>query len=207
MTFPPAPPNGQQGFGQPSYGTPAYGQPAYGQPGYGQPGYGQPGFGGPPVPPGPPTKPTTIRAAVALMWTGAVFAILGGFSGFLLQDEIRDQVETELARQGNATAIDADTAVNIALVFGVIGALITASLWILHAVFCGKGQPWARGSGSVLYGISFVFFLIGLVQPAPAISRGASVLGLLIGTAAVVALWLRPSSDFFRDSDRARRGY
>jgi hypothetical protein len=142
------------------------------------------------------------------MWLGAALSLLSGVLGFFMQDQIREEVDRQIERQGaNASGLDADTFVTIGLVAGVIGAVIGATLWIVHAVATRKGKQWARITGTVLCAISVLFFLISLVQPAPALSRGMGVLQQLLGLAAAVLIWLRPSSEFVEGTERARRGY
>lgn len=163
-------------------------------------------------PPGPPPTapepPSTIRQAVAVMWFGAAVSVLSGVLGFFMQDEIREEVDRQLERQGsNASGLDPDMFVTIGLVAGVISAVLGAALWIVHAVATRKGQQWARITGTVLCAISVLFFLIGLVQPAPALSRGMGVLQQLAALSAAVLIWLRPSTAFVEGAERARRGY
>ena len=162
---------------------------------------------GPPPPPAAPEPPPSVRQAITLMWIGAALSVLGGLLGFFMQDQVREEVERQLDRQGNPSGLDPDTFVTIGLVAGAVGATIGAGLWILHAVSARRGRSWARISGTVLFAVSVLFFLVGLTQPAPGLSRGMGLLQQLVGLGAVVLLWLRPSSDFFAASDRARRGY
>lgn len=158
--------------------------------------------------PEPPEPPATIRQAVAVMWLGAALSLLGGVLGFFMQDQIREEVDRQIERQGaGGSGLDPDTFVTIGLVAGAIGAVLGATLWIVHAVATRKGQQWARITGTVLFAVGALFFLIGLVQPAPALSRGMGVLQQLIGLAAVVLIWRRPSTDFVEGTERARRGY
>lgn len=158
--------------------------------------------------PEPPEPPPTIRQAVAVMWCGAVVSVLSGAIGFLMQDEIREVVDRQIERQGGDTGgLDPDTIVAIGLVAGVITGLLGATLWIVHAVFTLRGRPWARVSGTLLFAVSALFFLVGLAQPAPALSRGAGLLQQLVGLVAVVLIWRGPSGAFFDARERARRGY
>jgi hypothetical protein len=140
------------------------------------------------------------------MWTGAVLSVLSGLSAFLFQDDLREEAERQLARQGD-TAVDPDTVVAIALVAAGLGAVIGTTLWIVHAVNVGKGRNWARIVGSVLYAIALFGFLIGLAQPAPGLSLAASVVMQIVALVALVAMWLPDSNRFVRETERVRRGY
>lgn len=196
MSYPPGPPSyppPQQGGGHPQWGA----QPQWG-------GGGQDWT--PPPPPQPPEKPQSIKVAVAALWTGAVLSVISGLSAFLFQDDLREEAERQLATQGD-TGVDPDTVVAIALVAAGAGAVIGTTLWIVHAVNVGKGRNWARVVGSVLYAIALFGFLVGLAQPAPALSRGIAVLTQIVALVALVAMWLPDSNRFVRDTERVRRGY
>lgn len=158
--------------------------------------------GGPP--PGDPEKPTSIVAAVALMWVGAALSLIGIALTVLFTDEVREEIERQ---DSGLTASEVDTAVTVGIIFAVVLGLIGVGLWVMNAVFTSKGHGWARIVASVLYAFNLIFSLIGLAQPAPALSRVSSLVGLLVATGAIVALWLAPSSRFFTESEQARRGY
>lgn len=159
-------------------------------------------YGGPP--PGDPEKPTSIVAAVGLMWVGAALSLIGIALTFLFTDEVREEIERQ---DTGLSASEVDTAVTIGIIFGVAIGLVAVGLWVMNAVFSSKGHGWARIVASVLYGFNLVFSLIGLAQPAPAMSRISSLVGLLVATGAVIALWMPDSSRFFKESEQARRGY
>lgn len=211
---PPGPGSPPGGF---SPGTPAPGgyppagppPPGYPPPGYPPAGYpppgGYPAGGFPPAGPGPlpppeVVRPSTMNAAVLLMYVGAALSVLGGLLGFALQDEIREEIEKQ-----DTGGVDVDTLVQFALVIGVIGALIGAALWILNAVFCGKGHNWSRVLGTVLFAISLLSSLYSLTQPTPALSRLTGVASLLVAVGAVVLLWMPASNRFFTESAAARQ--
>ncbi|GAB4062937.1 hypothetical protein GCM10028777_04460 [Angustibacter speluncae] len=205
----------QQGYGQaPSYGQQpqqGYGQaPAYGQQQYGAaPAYGSaPQAGGYGAAPGPVSRPSTVQYAVYLMYAGAALAIVQMLLAFVLIGQTRLLVEEELASQGlsgsDIPSGAVDTAITFGIVVGVISGVVGASLWILNAVFCGRGANWSRIFGTVLAGLYVISFLISLTSAAPAVTRVVSVLSLLVAIAAVVLLWQRPSNLFFQQAGAAR---
>lgn len=156
-----------------------------------------------PMRPAPSEPPRPVRVAVLLMWVGAAISVLGTLSVFLLQGQLRDLVEAELDGQG--LPVD-DQIVSATLLFGivaaVIGGLIGTALWVLNAVFCGRGAAWSRILGTVLAGIHVPSTIYSLTQPAPAISKVLTVLSPLLAIAIVVLLWQRSSSAWFRADDR-----
>jgi len=138
------------------------------------------------------------------MWIGCAVSVLGGLSGLLLRDQVREIIERDLGESG-LTASDVDVAVNIGVASALIGALLGAAVWILHAVFIGRGRSWARITGSLCFAIEVFGFLASLVQPAPAVSRVIATVGFVVAAAVTVLIWQRPSSEFFEQTDRARQ--
>ncbi len=177
--------NDPQSTGQPGP-APAYGQAPAAQAGY--------GVAKPPI-------PAPAALAVKLMYVGAGFAVLGILATFLLQDQMREQVEA----QAGMTPDLADAAMTAGLAIGVVVGLIAVGLWVLNAVFNAKGAQWARILATVLGGLNIVFTLIGFVQPAPMLSRILSVVGLLLAIAIVVLLWRPENKPFY--APQAPAGY
>jgi hypothetical protein len=82
------------------------------------------------------------------------------------------------------------------IVYAVQGAIIVA-LWLWMARANGHGKNWARITSSVFFALATVQLFLALGTP--------SLLGLifaaltwLIGLGAIVLLWRRESSDFFK---------
>ncbi len=162
------------------------------------------GWGPPGPPPQPPEQPSSIKSAVALMWGGAALTLFGIPVAFVFQDEIRDIVQDQ---QPTLSSSELDLALTIGMVGAVIGGVVGIVLWSLNAVFCGRGRAWSRILGTVLFGISILGLPFNLSQPTPGISRALQVMGLLVSIGAVVFLWLPDSNRFFRESERARKGF
>jgi hypothetical protein len=86
------------------------------------------------------------------------------------------------------------------LIFGIVFvAVIEIALWLVIAQACRQGRKWARITGTVLFGLD----TLGLLSVVANSTAGfgpvklLTVAGWLIGCAAVVYLWQRPSSTFF----------
>ncbi|MGH3264488.1 MAG: hypothetical protein ACRDNS_21110 [Trebonia sp.] len=89
------------------------------------------------------------------------------------------------------------------VVVGVLiaGGLIGAALWLWMAQSCRAGRGWARIVATVLFGIDTVGQAIGLgASGGP--SRIYGILVWVIGLIAIVLLWQRASSDYFRRPPR-----
>lgn len=218
---PPQPPQQgegpQQGYGQQSQQE-GYGQQPPPQ-GYGQQppqeGYGQQpppqGYGAMPQqsggwdqrPAAPAERPQTLTTAVRLMQAGGVLALLSLLTIFFMQDEMRTIAEQTAQDAGTAVDVDAivSLAVTVALVFGLIGA----GLWFLMAHLNGKGKSWARIVATALFGISLLFFVLGLSQPTPGISRILGIVNILIGAGAVYFMYRKESSAYYNAVSDASR--
>src|SRR4051794_27733658 len=86
-----------------------------------------------PVQRGPRPKPVDL--AVKLMYVGAVLSVLSIVATLTSIDTIRKQFEDN----GDMTPSQIDTAVAVGVTVGIVAALIGAGLWILNAIFCGRG--------------------------------------------------------------------
>lgn len=202
----------QQGRQQPPQGPPAYPgpgqqphppapypgqQPPYG---YGPAPAAPPGWGGPPLE--AREQPTTVRigigAFVATLVLGLISAVVQFSDPDDLIDQLRDQDPTiteDLAR----------TALTIGIVFG----LLIVALQALFIWFAWKGRNWARVVLFVLGGITVVFGLAGLTggtaTGADGFLTSMAVFSWLLTLVGVVALALKPSSDWYRHESRRRR--
>lgn len=87
-----------------------------------------------------------------------------------------------------------DAAIALAIAEGAIGI----GLWLWIARMCKAGKNWARITGTVFFALDTLLLLITF---AIAGGIGFPLLGILIwliGLAAVVLLWQRNSTAFFK---------
>ena len=82
----------------------------------------------------------------------------------------------------------------------ILLSLIEIALWLGIARACRNGKSWARVTGTVLFGLHTLGFLGVLANSHPGIglAKVLTTLSWLIACGAVVFLWQRPSSVFFR---------
>ena len=214
--------DGSTGPGQDPYGQP-YGQqgqpephgqqpPPYGQP-YGQqpPPYGDPA--GQPHNPSaapyaagpPPERPKSLDLAVTLMRVGAVLSLLGLVLVFFMGDVMREAVETSMRDAGTEMTPEAvDAAVAVGTVFAVVVALIGVALWLWMAHMNGKGRGWARILATVFFGLFVLSTLASLAQPAPVLSRVATLVQVALGAVIVFLLWKKESSAYYAAMSQRR---
>jgi len=143
----------------------------------------------------PPPRPRSVTAAVNFMYAGAALEVLGAMvtvariSALTTAIAVRDGVTTS---QAHGVAVH-DT------LTGAVGGLITASLWLWIARQNAAGRNWARILATALFALYAV--LAWLVLPMEHPGGLGAVLALLIGLvglAAVICLWRRDSSQYFK---------
>jgi hypothetical protein len=86
----------------------------------------------------------------------------------------------------------------------VVLSLIEIALWLGIARACRRGQSWARVTGTVLFGLHTLGFLgiLANAHPGIGLTKALTTVSWLIACGAVVFLWKRPSSAFFRTALR-----
>ncbi len=213
---PPAPPGEFEGAPVPPPPPPPPPAPsAYGQMPYAAPGAAvdQSRYAGmpqmvPPMPSGPVAlpRPRSMDFAVNLMRLGGVVALLDVFTVFLMQSAIRQSVIDGLHKQGKSVdSATVDAGVAAAVIFAIIFGLLGAGLWFWMASANGNGRSWARI-------VATVFFVISLLSTLGNLTAGSStvlptILGLLsviIGAAAILFMYKRESTDWYRAMSAAR---
>ncbi|QKE82696.1 hypothetical protein [Arthrobacter sp. NEB 688] len=210
--YPPPPPPGEPtgpGTPPPPGGSmppaPQYGAPAPAENPYGAP-PPAPAYGYAAAPQaGPVTRPKTMDTAVLLMRVGAALSLVSLVLSFVFAGDIREQATQALEDSGQT--VDpalVDGAVTIGIAVAVVFGLLGAGLWLFMAWANGRGKSWARITASVLFGLSLVSFLVGLTQPAAALSRVLSIVSIALGGYIVYLLWRKESSAFYAASNAPR---
>lgn len=147
----------------------------------------------------PTAPPPPLALAVKLMWAGAVLSVIGILVSFLTTDAARQSLED----RGSLTSDEIDTAVTVGIAFGVIFGLIGVALWIVNAIFNGRGKKWARILGTVLGGLSVLSLLSLFAQSVGAVTVVLSLVQVALAIVIVVLIW-RPESSRFYDAMSAR---
>ncbi|MGY1746855.1 hypothetical protein [Blastococcus sp. SYSU D00695] len=190
---PPAQPGGQ-GWQQP----PAYPGQQQGQYGY-QPAPSA-GWGAPPPP--PMERPVTVRVGIGAFVATLVLGLIATLVQFADTDGLVDQLR------------DADPSVTediarTALTVGIVIGLLLVALQAMFIWFAWQGRNWARIVLFVLGGLGVLSGLAAFSGAAGASTANGfltslSVFSLLLTAAGVIALALKPSSEWYRH-EGARR--
>ena len=160
----------------------------------------QPYPGGAQIPePSRPTAPQSVVRAVQIMYAGAAASLIGILIDLTTLSATKSRIE---ARNHSLTPAQVTSAEHVVIGALVVGGLIGAALWLWMAQSCKAGKSWARVVATVLFAIDTLDQVVGAALPSSGSVRLYAVLIWLIGLAAVVLLWQRPSTEYFKGAPR-----
>lgn len=181
---------------------------------YQQPGAypGMPPYPGPAgLPPAKPPAPESVTRAFQCMIAGAALSAISVVATFTQLGSIRSTFEKGLS---NGDSDMVGSLVTATIVAAVVMALIEIGLWLWMAFSARAGKNYARIVGTVFFGINAagtLFATAGYFVTAHSGSTSSTfatsdtVLGqivdwltFLVGLAAVVLLWRKSSSRYFK---------
>ena len=143
--------------------------------------------------------PASVLTAVKAMYAGAAASLLGIVIDIVTVSATKTAIER---RSPNLSVSQVNSTQHVLIAGFIAGGVIAAAVWIGLALACRGGRNWARITGTVLFGLSTVDTLVGLTAPLAALVKIWAVLVWLVALAAVVLLWRRESSAFFRQAQR-----
>jgi hypothetical protein len=138
------------------------------------------------VEPERPPAPPSILKAVKLMYAGAAVSTVSG-----TKSEIHKQRPSLSATEVNHLEL---FIISLAVVSGILGI----GLWLWMANKTGQGRNWARILSSVLFILATVDLYGVLSQPKTIVGLVFPVLTWLIGLGAIILLYRKESTAFFR---------
>ncbi|HET9897250.1 MAG TPA: hypothetical protein VFQ44_20145 [Streptosporangiaceae bacterium] len=145
--------------------------------------------------PSRPPAPQSVRAAVKLMYAGAIFSAIGIGINFLGTSGVKSALHK---MHPHYTDAQINSAVSSFFVLGAAIGVISIALWIWMARANGAGKPWARIVASVLFAFSTLDLLTSILGYGlqPGLILGALI--WLAGLGTVVLLWRKDSSAYFQ---------
>jgi hypothetical protein len=150
---------------------------------------------GKPVEPERPPAPPSVLNAVKLMYAGAAVSTVSLVVSLVGIGSVKPAIRQHFPHY---TASQVNQAFVAFLVVVVASAAIGIGLWLWMASANSQGKNWARIVSSVLFAVSTLEALQGLRGPRTAIGLVFSALVWLVGLGAVILLWRRDSSEFFK---------
>ena len=148
--------------------------------------------------PGPvkANAPQSVVRAAYVMYLGVAASVIGIIIDLLMRHTIRTAI---VQHTSNMTAAQVNDAYHAELALLVVFGLIGAGLWYWMARNCLAGKSWARTTSTVLFGIDTLAVILGIaVTPGGGATRIYQLLIWVIGLVAILLLWQRPSSEYFR---------
>lgn len=160
----------------------------------------QPYPGGTQMPePSRPPAPQSVLRAVQIMYAGAAVSLIG----IIVNLTTLSSTKSEIIRHSpNLTTAQVNNALHAAIGIFIVTGLLGAALWIWMAQTCKVGKNWARTVSTVLFGIDTISVVAGAAAPGGGATRIYGIVVWLVGLAAIILLWQRSSSDYFRGTPR-----
>lgn len=148
-----------------------------------------------PVEPDKPPAPQSVLNAVKLMYAGAAVSAVSLIISLVTIGDTKDAIRKARPSLTASQVNQLNTfIIALAVVSGVVGVL----LWLLMARKSGQGKNWARVLSTVLFALATLDLFGVLSQPKTALGLVFPVLTWLIGLGAIVFLWRKESTEFFK---------
>jgi hypothetical protein len=155
-------------------------------------------------PSAPASVPQSVLRAVKVMYVGLAASLLG----IVVDMTTLSSTKSAILKQHPAyTSSQLNNAEHLEIGLFIVGGLIGAALWLWMAQSCKAGKGWARVVSTVFFGIDTISVLAGAAGGAGGVGGGAlaRIYGFVvwaIGLVAIILLWQRSSSDYFRSAPR-----
>ena len=171
-------------------------------PGAGPGGYQPYSDGAPQSPLHPGPAPGGVVNAVRLMYVGAAISLIGVILNILTRGSLKTRIRNTYPK---LTGAQVTKLAHLDFIFIIVLGLIFVVLWIWMAFMCRAGRNWARITGSVFFGFLTLFMVITLSGAGGGLGGGLALIPALIlwlvGLGAVILLWRKDASVFFRQQD------
>ena len=145
--------------------------------------------------------PQSVLRAVRVMYVGLAASLLG----ILVDMTTLSATRSEIIKQNpKFTTAQINSAEHLEIGLFIASGLIGAALWLWMAQSCRAGKGWARVVSTVFFGIDTLSVFVGAagVQGGGGLSRIYGFVVWAIGLIAIILLWQRSSSDYFRGAPR-----
>ena len=139
--------------------------------------------------------PTSVQTAVRLMYSGAVISAISFILGLATLGNLKHTLQKD---HPSYTTAHINSLVTASVVFIIVVGIIGVGLWVWMARMNLKGRNWARILGTVFFGIDTLDLLGVFRGSASAVSAVFAIVTWLVGLGAVIMLWRRESTAFFK---------
>jgi hypothetical protein len=142
-----------------------------------------------------PLVPPQVKNAIKAMYAGAAATIVGIVIEILTVNATRTAIEK---RSRHLTASQVNASQHVLVIGFILSGLIAVAAWIFLARACRGGHSWARITGTVLFGLATVDTIVGVTAPVAGLVKFWWPVIWLAGLTAVIFLWQRASTAFFK---------
>ena len=154
---------------------------------------------GKPVEPERGPAPPAVLNAVKLMYVGAAVSTVSLVISLASIGGTKDAIKKA---RPSLTATQVNQLNTFIIALAVVSGVIGVALWLWMARKNGEGKNWARILSSVLFGLATLDLFGVLSQPKTALGLVFPLLTWLVGLGAVVLLWRKESTEFFKPLGR-----
>jgi hypothetical protein len=133
------------------------------------------------------------------MYAGAVVSLIGIVVDLTTLSSTKSTIESQ---HHDWTVTQVNNAEHVAIGIFIVSGLLGAALWVWMAQANKAGKSWARIVATVLFAIDTLNVALGAATPGGGVTRIYGLVIWLIGLAATILLWQRPSSEYFRGTPR-----
>ena len=142
--------------------------------------------------------PPSVLKAVKLMYVGAAVSTVSLIVSVILPLANVAASKAALKKDHpNLTASQVNQAFNLGIAVAILSGAVGAVLWLWMARANGQGKNWARITSSVFFGLATISLFSVLNDPS-VLGVIFAVLLWVVGLGAIILLWRRESSDFYK---------
>jgi len=150
---------------------------------------------GKPVEPERPPAPPSVLNAVKLMYVGAAISTVSLIISLI---DISGTKEAIRKARPSLTAAQVNQLNTFIITLAIVSGVVGVALWLWMARANSQGRNWARIMSSVLFGLATLDLYGVLSQPKTVLGLVFPVLTWLVGLGAVIFLWRKESTEFFK---------
>ena len=156
--------------------------------------------GADPREPAPASAPPSVLRAVKVMYAGVAASLIGIVIDMTTLSATRAAI---IKHSPTLTTAQVNSAEHVEIGLFIASGLIGAALWLWMAQSCRAGKGWARIVSTVLFAIDTLAVLItNAGTTGGGLTRAYGLVVWVVGLIAIILLWQRASSGYFRSARR-----
>jgi hypothetical protein len=145
-----------------------------------------------------PPVPPQVSNAIKAMYAGAAATIVGIVIEVLTTSATKTAIEKH---SRHLTASQINSTQHFLVIGAVVGGLIALGAWLFLSRAIKNGNNWARITGTVFFALATVDTLVSAVSPVAVPVKAWWPVIWLCGLTAVIFLWQRASTAFFKGTN------